>query len=210
LAVATASVPMTDLKFSYFTNNGTLAFDDFSLTAPGQYTLNVATFGSGTVTTSPSTALYAQGSVATLTATPAVGWRLSAWSGDATGTANPLSVTLDANKAITATFVIQTFPITATAGPGGSIAPSGTTVVNYGSGQSYTITPALHYHVQDVKVDGVSVGAVSSYAFSNVTAAHTIDATFALTMHTVTASAGANGAIAPTGAVAVADGADQA
>src|SRR5204862_73849 len=134
----------------------------------------------------------------TLTATPAVGWRLSAWSGDATGTANPLSVTLDANKAITATFVIQTFPITATAGPGGSIAPSGTTVVNYGSGQSYTITPALHYHVPDVLVDGASVGAVASYTFTNVTADHTIAASFAIDTYTLTVSLAGNG----TGSVA--------
>src|SRR5207247_2526914 len=72
-----------------------------------------------------------------------------------------------------------------------------------------TITPAAHYHVADVLVDGSSVGAVTSYTFSNVTGDHTIAATFAITQHTIAASAGANGSIAPSGSVVVTDGDDQ-
>ena len=53
----------------------------------------------------------------------------------------------------------------------------------------------------DVLVDGVSVGAVTSYTFTDVTADHTIEATFAINTYTITASAGANGTISPTGAV---------
>ncbi len=43
----------------------------------------------------------------------------------------------------------------------------------------YTITPSSGYAVSDVQVDGSSVGAVSTYTFSNVTVNHTISATFA-------------------------------
>jgi hypothetical protein len=53
------------------------------------------------------------------------------------------------------------------------------TPVNYGATQAYTITPATGYHVADVLVDGVSAGAVTSYNFTNVTANHTISASFA-------------------------------
>jgi Tol biopolymer transport system component len=69
--------------------------------------------------------------------------------------------------------------IAATAGVGGSIAPSGSVTVAYGGNQSFTVTPDLGYHVTDVLVDGVSVGAVTTYTFANVTSNHTIEARFA-------------------------------
>src|SRR5439155_720096 len=108
-----------------------------------------------------------------------------------------------------ASFAIDTHTITATAGANGSISPSGALSVNHGANQSFAITPSANYHVADVLVDGSSVGAVTSYTFTNVTANHTIDATFALANHTITASAGANGAISPSGAVSVTDGGSQ-
>ncbi|MFN8586383.1 MAG: hypothetical protein U0704_01175 [Candidatus Eisenbacteria bacterium] len=76
--------------------------------------------------------------------------------------------------------------------------------------QAFTITPAAHYHVADVLVDGVSVGTPTSYTFTNVTTDHTIAASFAITTHTIVASAGANGSITPSGSVTVNDGDDQA
>ncbi len=114
------------------------------------------------------------------------------------------------NHTIDASFAIDTWTIVATAGAGGSIAPSGSVVVNNGDSQMFTIIGNVGYVIADVLVDGVSVGAVGVYTFSNVTANHTIDATFAPVGHTITATAGAGGSISPSGAVAVADGADQA
>jgi hypothetical protein len=98
--------------------------------------------------------------------------------------------------------------ISATAGAGGSIAPSGSVSVPHGAGQSFTITPSQGFAVSDVTVDGASVGAVASYTFSNVTAAHSISATFVATF-TIAASAGPGGTIAPSGAVTVAQGGSQ-
>ena len=71
-----------------------------------------------------------------------------------------------------------TYTITATAGTGGSISPSGAVTVNDGANRTFTITPASGYAISDVQVDGRSVGAVSSYPFTNVTANHTIHASF--------------------------------
>lgn len=68
--------------------------------------------------------------------------------------------------------------ITSSAGTGGSISPLGATSVTYGQNQSYTITADPCYTIADVLVDGVSVGAVASYTFTNVTANHTIAASF--------------------------------
>jgi hypothetical protein len=81
--------------------------------------------------------------------------------------------------------------------------------VNYGADQSFTIIPDAGYHLDDVLVDGSSVGAVGSYGFTNVTANHTITASFAINTYTITASAGANGSISPSGAVAVNHGDSQ-
>src|SRR5439155_7767625 len=114
-----------------------------------------------------------------------------------------------ADHTIEATFELPHPPPTASAGANGSITPAGAVAVNDGDNQSFTITPAAHYHILDVKVDGVSQGAISSYEFTDVIAGHTIEATFELTHHTITASAAANGSITPAGAVAVNDGGNQ-
>ena len=53
------------------------------------------------------------------------------------------------------------------------------------------------------------MGAVTSYTFTNVTADHTIAASFAIDTYTITASAGANGSISPSGAMTVNYGANQ-
>jgi hypothetical protein len=117
--------------------------------------------------------------------------------------------TVKANHTIAASFAQTTHTITASAGTNGSISPSGAVIVNDGANQSFTITPDAHYHVADVLVDGVSVGAVTSYTFTGVTADHTIAASFAIDTNIITASAGANGSITPSGAVSVNYGADQ-
>ena len=101
--------------------------------------------------------------------------------------------------------------LTASAGSGGTISPSGTFFQSQGASQTFTITPSAGYTTANVLVDGTSVGAVSSYTFSNIAANHTISATFtaSATSYTITASAGANGTISPSGAVTVNSGASQ-
>ncbi len=72
----------------------------------------------------------------------------------------------------------STVTITASAGTGGSISPSGAVTVAPGSSMKFTISPRWFYKIYDVKVNGVSVGAVKSYTFSNVKGNQTITATF--------------------------------
>lgn len=85
--------------------------------------------------------------------------------------------------------------ITASAGPNGSISPSGTVTVSYGATQDFSVTPDLHYHVADVVVDGLSVGAVTSYTFTNVTASHAIAASFAIDTHLLTVQVQGSGIV---------------
>lgn len=70
------------------------------------------------------------------------------------------------------------YTITASAGQGGSITPSGAVSVAKGGSQTFTIKPSDNYEIEDVKVDGQSVGKKTEYTFENVTKAHTIAATF--------------------------------
>ena len=72
----------------------------------------------------------------------------------------------------------STVTITASAGTGGSISPSGTVTVASGSSKTYKITPRWFYKIYDVKVNGASIGAVRSYTFSSVKSSQTISATF--------------------------------
>ena len=105
MAVTTSTAAMTDLKFDSEGQPGTFTFDNFNHTT--KYALNVTTAGSGSgsVTKSPDQVNYDPGTVVQLTASPAIGSAFSGWSGDATGSANPLSVTMNADQNITATFV---------------------------------------------------------------------------------------------------------
>ena len=82
------------------------------------YTLNVNTLGEGTVSKDPDIADYWQGRNVKLTANPASGWRFGSWSGSASGTSNPITMSMDGNKDVTATF-IKTYNITLNVdGPG--------------------------------------------------------------------------------------------
>jgi len=74
---------------------------------------------------------------------------------------------------------LPTHTITASAGTGGTITTSGAVVVDDGKDQSFTITATPGgYTIADVLVDGVSVGAVTSYIFGANSADHTIAASF--------------------------------
>jgi hypothetical protein len=84
------------------------------------------------------------------------------------------------------------YQITSAAGAGGSISPAGAVTVSPGSSAIYTIQASANYHIADVKVDGNSAGAVASYTFKNVSADHTINASFAADA-TTPASGGSGG-----------------
>ena len=74
------------------------------------YTLTVgmAGMGSGSVSVSPKAAAYASGTVVTLTAMPVAGSSFGGWSGDASGSAKSVKVTITRNTSVTATFNLTT------------------------------------------------------------------------------------------------------
>ena len=79
---------------------------------------------------------------------------------------------------LTAAGAGTTRTITASAGAGGAISPSGDVAVTAGQDQTFTLTPETGYRIADVVVDGVSVGAVATYTFEEVAVYHAIRAAF--------------------------------
>jgi len=88
-----------------------------------------------------------------------------------------------ANHTIHAAFAINSYQIGATAGAGGTITPSGTVAAVYGSDMEFAIAPNAGYRLADLLVDNLHVDSTTSYTFNNVTANHTIAASFALLNH---------------------------
>ncbi len=86
----------------------------FSEIVVPQYTLTTNTVGQGSITLSPTGGTYDEDTVVTLTPVPASGWLFVGWSGDLSGTANPATITMTANKSVTATFTEA--PTTGTVG----------------------------------------------------------------------------------------------
>jgi uncharacterized repeat protein (TIGR02543 family) len=107
------------------------------------YTLTVSTSGQGSVSKVPSQATYAYGSSVQLTATPSTGWSFSGWSGGASGTANPLTIVMNDNKAVTATFTQNQYTLTVNTSGQGSVAKSPSQATyTYGASVQLTATPA--------------------------------------------------------------------
>jgi len=140
---------------------------------------------------------YTHGDTVDLAATPNEGYEFINWTENGVQVSANAAYwfTATANRTLVANFRLKTYTITATAGAGGSINPAGNVNVTHGSNQSFTITPDTGYDIEDVKVDGVSVGAVSSYTFNNMTANHTIAATFKLKTYSLTTNVVGQGTV---------------
>lgn len=98
---------------------------------------------------------------------------------DAFDNGSPQQENFSDNSASIQVNTATSYTIAASAGTNGSISPSGSISVAPGANQTFTITTNSGYAVSSVLVDGASVGAVSTYSFSNVQANHAISATFA-------------------------------
>jgi hypothetical protein len=174
------------------------------------YTITASSGANGAVTPTGVTTVNYGGSQ-TYTITPNTGYSVASVVVDGVSQGAITTYTfsnVQTTHTISATFATNTYTITVTQGSYGTISP-GTTSVNYGGSQTFSITPNTGYSVASVVVDGSSVGALTSYTFSNVQTTHTISATFAINTYTIAASSGANGAVTPTGVTTVNYGGSQ-
>ncbi len=117
-------------------------------------TVNIDPAGSGTVTQNPplpNAGKYLSGTVVTLSAVPASGWQFSGWSGEGLSGTGSVTITMDSDKVVTATFTtVACYPLTTSVSPsgGGSVTPNippncdnGT---KYASGASVVLTASVN------------------------------------------------------------------
>jgi len=111
------------------------------------YTLTVSA-AHGSVTVTPDKPSYAYGEIVSLTATPDVGYSFSGWSGAASGTSNPTSITMNGNKSVTANFAATapTYTLTVSAAHGSVTVTPDKSSYAYGEIVSLTATPDAGYH----------------------------------------------------------------
>ena len=201
-----------------YTNYAGFANNDGGSGIAAQYALTLVQRGTGggavtvdgVAVSAEFTAVYDTGAKLVLHAVANADADFSGWAGgECTGTGD-CTVTVNQDTVITALFTLKSYTFTASVNEGGTIEPEGEVALNIGTAQTFTFTPQIGYYLSDLLVDGVSVGAVTTYTFENVTSNHTIRAVFAINTYTLTASAGAGGSITPGGTVTVNYGNDQA
>lgn len=79
---------------------------------------------------------------------------------------------------------VREYTFNASAGPNGTISPSGAMFVDSAANKTFTITPDNGFGVDSVKVDGENKGAINTYTFDNVHAPHTVAVVFKKTVGT--------------------------
>lgn len=171
---------------------------------PNTYTVDaqISPASSGTVSGGGQ---YSQGSTVTLKATPNNGYSFAGWFLNGTEYSRDAQITINNisnNYSFVAYFMKQgdtTYSITSSVTSNdGAISPNGTFSVPKGNTVTYTISPKVGYTIADVRVDNVSVGAVTSYSFINVSAAHSIVASFKKIETPVDNHTGDNHSVAPS------------
>jgi hypothetical protein len=155
------------------------------------YTLTYSAGNNGTISgDSPQTVDYGSNGTA-VTAIPDEGYHFVQWNDGSTD--NPRTDdNVTADITVTASFAINTYTLTYSAGNNGTISGSSPQTVNYGAnGTAVTAIPDEGYHFVQWN-DGSTDNPRTD---DNVTADITITASFAINTYTLTYSAGNNGTI---------------
>ncbi|MEK7569057.1 MAG: hypothetical protein AAB497_03005 [Patescibacteria group bacterium] len=191
-------------------------------TPPVAFAITASSGANGAVTPSGVTNV-AQGDSQVYAIAPDSGYDIATLLIDGGSVATSTSYTftdVQATHTIHATFALLPTPpvthtITASAGPNGMISPLGAITVTDGASQTFNITPNGGFTIETLIVDSISIATTTTHDFINVTADHTISATFSLIptppgSFTIIANQNANGTIAPSGSTIVSEGGSQA
>ena len=185
---------------------------NLDLRAEGQMWTIVASAGAGGTINPSGNVQVIEGADQTFSITPAGCYMISDVLVDGSSVGAVSTHTfydVDANHTIAASFNLITYTLTGYAGEGGSISPQGAVTVPCGGSQNFTITPDTCYRIADVLVNGDSMGPLPVVTFTDVHQDYDVEAIFVPIIYSIEASAGAGGAISPSGDVQVACGNDQ-
>jgi alpha-tubulin suppressor-like RCC1 family protein len=183
---------------------------DVTITASfaiNSFAVSFASGGNGTLTGITSQTVNFGASATTVTAVPAIGYHFVNWTeaGVTVGTSPALTVgSLSAAHSFTANFAINSYAVSFTSGGNGTLVGNANQTVNFNfNATSVTAVPALGYHFLNWTEGAAVVGTSPALPVSNVTAAHSFTANFAIDTFTVSATGGAKGSISPAGTTSV-------
>jgi len=167
----------TSHTFTNVTADHTIAVT-FSAVAVPATTWDVVSSSGVNGTISPlGTSTVTEGNDLAFTITPDLGYHITdvLVDGSSIGATTTYSfVGVTSNHTIAATFAIDQFTTTSSSESNGSISPVGATTVNYGSNQTFTITPNAGFEIATLTIDGATTTPTTTYTFANVTAVHTL------------------------------------
>ena len=181
-------VPTTDQRGMARPQNGVCDIGAYEAERPS---VSVTVSGTGSVADDTSLAGFTidcgatcsdtvfEGDSATLTATPGAGYSFTGWSGDCSGIGSCALTNITVNKSVTASFALNSYAVTVSAGTGGtaSCAPN---PVSHGGSSTCSATPGAGYSFTGWSGDCSG----ATCALTNVTAAKSVTANF--TLHGVT------------------------
>ncbi|MDO9041627.1 MAG: LamG-like jellyroll fold domain-containing protein [Desulfocapsaceae bacterium] len=158
-----------------------------------QYTLTVNKEGTGSGTVGGSGS-YPYQTPIQVTAVAATGSTFTGWSGDCYGTASPYVILVNSNKTCTATFTLNQYTVSASAGGNGSL-NAGTTspqTIDYNATTHFIFNAATGYHVAGILGCGISYSNTDNAITSRdettapITGDCVVSATFTLNTYTLT------------------------
>jgi hypothetical protein len=207
--------PLASYTFENVADDHTIQVSFQVIIQPDQFTIT-ATAGDNGVISPAGEVSVNSGTNLTFTMNPARGYEVLDVLVDGVSVGNVTDYTftkISSDHTISVTFqetTVTQYTITATAGENGTISPAGEVIVNEGRSRMFVMRPASSYAVDDVVVDGLSVGAVPVYTFTDVYENHTIAVTFKWApvpvTYTITILTDGSGTVTPSGKVAVYEG----
>ncbi len=181
----------TNVGLWYYGSAPDLGAYEYTPTIP-VYTLTTEA-ENGDISRSPDKTQFDSAMVVQLNALAYTGYHFTGWSGDASGMDNPLTITMDRNKTITATFAINTYTLTLdTVGSGSVVTTPEQAVYDTGSTVSVEAIPARGYHFTGWSGDASGIENPLSIVMS---ANQTITANFALNTYSLSVTIEGNGSV---------------
>ena len=155
------------------------------------YTLAV-TSDHGTIVKAPDLPAYDYGTSVTITATPAVGYAFTGWTGSVTSSDNPLVLTMDGDKSISANYSLNTYTLTVNATNGTVTKLPDQSAYDHDTVVQLTAVPATGYHFVNWTGDASGTELTTSVTMDG---AKSVTANFAIDTFTLTYTAGEGGAV---------------